>query len=332
MDRALRRIVLCCALASVMEAVISAGCSSSSGAVSIEQACADLASARCQKMQTCNLQGIVNAYGDLTSCESRQTATCVTNLGAPQSANSASHTEDCAQAIPAEACSDFELGNVAPACQPPPGPRAVGTPCSVNAQCASAFCLFPKTSTCGTCATAPAVGASCANNGCGPGLVCDSHTQLCAMPVGSGGGCDDSSVCAPGLTCIGNTATDSGTCVALATSVGAACDLADAGTRCDGRLGLYCNVREGRRCDRIGEATPTLACGTIDGGLIDCSAGAFCQFSGFPPSGICIAPDSEGLPCDTLNGPLCSVPARCVLSDVGGTTGTCRTTDPAACN
>jgi hypothetical protein len=332
--RQLRRFLVVCSLLGVLAVVVSSACSNSSSQsnVTASQACADLAAARCQKMQQCNPQGILNTYGDLATCESRQSATCVSNLAAPQTANSASHTEDCAQATPSVTCSDFALGNVPPACQPPAGPRDAGSPCSVSAQCATAFCLTPRTSSCGTCEVQPAVGSSCANNGCGPGLVCDSKTLLCAMPLGAGGSCDDSSVCGPGFTCIGNSSTANGTCTALATAVGANCDLADAGTRCDGRLGLYCNVPQGRVCAQVGNAAATLACGTIDGGVIDCTAGAFCERPGNSRSGVCVAPASESAACDTADGPTCSSPARCVLTIAGGTAGTCITTNPTVCN
>lgn len=332
MGREFWRFLILCAVLGATAAVLSWGCSSSNSNVSAQQACSDLASARCQKMQQCNPQGLLNTYGDLGTCEARQSATCVTNLAAPQTANGPAHTEDCAQATPGESCSDFELGNVAPACQPPAGPRAAGSPCAVSAQCASAFCLQPRTSSCGLCAPPPSVGSACVNNGCGPGLVCDAKTLLCANPVGAGGSCDDSSACAPGFTCIGNTSTANGICTALATAAGASCDQADGGTRCDGRLGLYCNVPEGRKCDRIVSATATFACGTIDGGVIDCSAGAFCQRPGSSRSGICVGTAAEGGSCDEANGPTCTTPARCVLGSVGGTTGTCETTNPSVCN
>ena len=332
--RQLRRFLVVCSLLGVLAVVVSLACSNSSSPsnVTASQACADIATARCQKMQQCGPQNILNTYGDLATCESRQSATCVSNLAAPQTANSPVHTEDCAEAIPGVTCSDFELGNVPPACQPPAGPRANGSSCSVSAQCATAFCLIPKTSSCGTCEPAPAVGAPCSNNGCGPGLVCDAKTLLCATPLGAGGSCDDSSACSPGFTCIGNSPAASGTCTAVATAVGANCDLADAGTRCDGRLGLYCNVPQGRVCEQVGNAAATLACGTIDGGVIDCNAGAFCQRPGNSRSGVCIAPASESSACDETNGPTCSTPARCVLTTAGGTTGTCITTNPTACN
>jgi hypothetical protein len=333
MSQVRRFLVVCCGLG-VLAFFVSLACSNSSNPANVtaSQACADIAAARCQKMEQCGPQNILNTYGDVATCESRQSATCVSNLAAPQTANSPAHTEECAQAIPGESCSDFELGNVPPACQPPAGPRDAGSPCSVSAQCGTAFCLIPKTSSCGTCEPAPAVGASCSNNGCGPGLVCDAKTLLCATPLGAGGSCDDSSACGPGFTCIGNTPAANGTCTAVATAVGANCDLADAGTRCDGRLGLYCNVPLGRVCEQVGNAAATLACGTIDGGVIDCTAGAFCQRPGNSRSGVCIAPASESSACDETSGPTCSTPARCVLTTAGGTTGTCITTNPTACN
>ena len=311
------------------------GCSSSTNGgsnVTAEQACADVAAARCQKLQSCNPQGIINTYGDLATCQARQSETCITNLGAPQTANTPARTEECAQALPATSCPDFQLGNTPAPCQPPAGPRDAGSPCSVSGQCATAFCLIEKTASCGTCAPAPGVGASCANNGCGPGLLCDSATQLCAAPVPGGGGCDNSSVCTPGFTCIAPAGAGGGTCVPLATTVGAYCDVADGGTRCDSRLGLYCNVPEGRVCDRVATAAATFACGNIDGGVIDCTAGAFCQRGSGTREGICVAPAGEDAGCDTTRGPTCSTPARCVLNSAATSTGTCITTNPAACN
>lgn len=330
MRRELRGFLVVCAVLAGTAALLSA-CSSSSSP-SAEQACNDVAAARCQKMQECNPQGLVNTYGDLSTCESRQSATCVTNLAAPQTANSPAHTEACAQATPGQSCSDFALGNVPSACTPPAGPRAAGSACSVSAQCATAYCLISRTSACGVCAAQPVVGDSCANNGCGPGLVCDNVTSRCAAPVIAGGACDDSSACAPGYTCIGNTETTTGSCVALAAVVGASCDVADGGTRCDGRQGLYCNVPEGRICAKVATASTTLECGTVDGGVIDCTNGAFCQKPTDSKSGICIAPAADGTACDTVNGPTCARPSRCVLGSEGATTGTCQTTTPSACN
>ncbi len=306
-------------------------CSTSTSTSTTSQACADVAQARCQKLQQCNPQGLLNTYGDLASCASTQASTCVSNLSAPGTANTPEHTEGCAQATPSQSCDDYALGTLPTACQPPAGPRDAGSVCAVSGQCATANCLIQKTSVCGTCAPAPGAGDSCFNQSCGLGLVCDKITVTCAAPVSASGACDDSSACAPGLTCLGNTASALGACVPLAT-LGANCDLTDGGSRCDGRFGLYCNVQAGRVCAPVATATASQPCGTIDGGVIECVASAFCQKSGNSKSGTCVPPAAEGSGCDTVNGPICAAPARCVLSVEGGTTGTCQAIVPENCN
>ena len=333
MRRALGALLLGCAIVGG-GALLSPACSSSSNSSNptAEQSCSDLATARCQKMQLCNPQGLLNVYGDLSTCESKQSSTCVTNLGLPQTANTPAHTEACATATPGMSCSDFDLGNVPVACQPPAGPRDAGSPCAVSAQCLTAYCLISDTSACGTCAPSPGVGDSCANNPCGPGLRCDNITLECVNPVGGGQACDDSSVCAPGYTCLGNNGTSPGSCEALATTVGASCRIQDGGTRCDGRLGLYCNVPLGRVCAMAAEASVSQPCGTIDGGVIDCTAGAFCQLATGSDAGTCIAPVGNSVGCDTVSGPSCALPARCVLSSAGASGGTCQTTNTSNCN
>ena len=119
MRREIGSLLLGCCIVAAGAAVLSTGCSSESSNVSAQQACTDLAAARCQKMQQCNPQGLLNTYGDLSTCESTQSSTCTTNLSAPQTAQTPAHTEACAQALPGESCSDYLLGNVASACQPP---------------------------------------------------------------------------------------------------------------------------------------------------------------------------------------------------------------------
>jgi hypothetical protein len=303
---------------------------SSSSSVSAQQACTDVAAARCQKLQQCAPHRLVTTYGDLATCETRQAATCVSNLAAPQNANTAARTEACAQAVPGESCDDFELGNVPADCSPVVGPRDAGSACAVSSQCATAYCLIPNTSSCGACAATPGVGTSCANNACGPGLVCNALSLECVTPVGASGSCNDSSACGPGLTCIGNTGTTLGTCRPLASTVGASCSLADGGSRCDARTGLYCNAVEGRVCELAATASANQECGNIDGGAVDCTANSFCQRTSGSSTGTCIPPAVDGTACDTSNGPVCATPSRCVLSSA--TTGICQTTNPATCN
>jgi hypothetical protein len=306
-------------------------CSTSTSNVSATQACTDVAGARCQKMQTCNPQGLLNTYGELSACESSEATTCLSNLSAPDTANTAAHTEACAQALPDVACVDYQLGNVPAACMPPAGSRDAGSDCAVSGQCATAYCLVSKTTTCGVCAASPGLGDSCSNNSCGPGLLCDKLSMLCVAPVEASGACNDSSACAPGLTCLGSTSTALGSCAPLAV-LGASCDVADGGSRCDERFGLYCNTEAGKVCETVATATASESCGTVDGGVIDCLADAFCQKPTNSNAGTCVAPAAEGAACDTVNGPICDTPARCVLDVAQGTTGVCHTTNPALCN
>jgi hypothetical protein len=305
--------------------------SSNSSDVSATQACADVASARCQKLQQCNPQSLLNIYGDLGTCTSTQASTCVSNLAAIDTANTPAHTEGCAQATPSQTCDDFALGNVPAPCTPPAGPRDAGSDCAVSGQCATANCLVPKTSVCGTCAAPPGLGDDCFNNSCGPGLLCNKVSFVCVAPVAAAAACDDSSECAPGLTCIGNTSTVLGACVALA-ALGASCNIADGGSRCDGRIGLYCNTEAGKVCAPVATASSSQQCGTVDGGVIDCLSDSFCEKAMGSTAGTCVPPAAAGLPCDTVNGPNCTLPSRCVLGVAGGTSGTCQTTNPQSCN
>jgi hypothetical protein len=306
-------------------------CTSSTSNVSATQACADVAQARCQKMQECDPQGLANTYGELSACQTTQATTCLGNLAAPDTANTPEHTEACAQAVPGESCDDNQLGNVPTACLPPAGPRDAGSDCAVSGQCATAYCLVSKTTSCGVCAASPGLGDSCSNNSCGAGLLCDKVSLLCVAPVEASGACNDSSACAPALTCLGNTGSALGTCVPLA-MLGASCDLADGGSRCDARFGLYCNTEAGKVCATVATAAASQSCGTVDGGVIDCLADAFCQKPTDSAAGTCVAPAAEGATCDTATGPICATPARCVLDVSEGTTGVCHTTNPALCN
>ena len=120
--------------------------------------------------------------------------------------------------------------------------------------------------------------------------------------------------------------------MALAT-LGQSCDLTDGGSRCDSRFGLYCNTAAGKVCQPAATATATQPCGTLDGGAVDCVDGSFCQKATAEAKvGTCLAPAQDGTACDTANGPGCTLPSRCVLTDAGATSGVCQTTNPQTCN
>jgi hypothetical protein len=119
--------------------------------------------------------------------------------------------------------------------------------------------------------------------------------------------------------------------VALA-PLGASCDLTDGGSRCDSRFSLYCNSEAGKVCAQAATANASEACGTIDGGAVDCLALSFCQKDAGAKEGTCVPPAADGAACDTANGPSCAAPSRCVLSDAGVTAGICQATNFQGCN
>jgi hypothetical protein len=238
--------------------VFAAACSSStsgSGASgpTTDQACADSAAARCQRIATCSAVRIQELYGDEATCEARVKANCVSALGAPSNANTPANVASCTAAVPSWACGDILTGaNPPAACAQVMGPLANAAACYAAGQCQSGFCGF-SSSACGACTPPPGVGQPATSAGqCSPGLVRASADGTCVAPVALGGKCDGkTAICAPSTLCVMSTCTaiDSttppgqpcgnvggktvacaggncimGTCVAHATD-GAACDL-----------------------------------------------------------------------------------------------------------
>jgi hypothetical protein len=102
----LSTLVLCIALA---------GCGSST---SNDQACSDLASARCAKRMSCGSTSIQRVFGDLATCLAREKLACMNGLAAKGTGNSAAAAETCAAAYPAQSCADFFVGNPPEASEP----------------------------------------------------------------------------------------------------------------------------------------------------------------------------------------------------------------------
>jgi len=67
-------------------------------------------------------------------------------------------------------------------------------------------------------------------------------------------------------------------------------------------------------------------CGGVGGDYFECIGGSSCR--GTP--GMCVADAADGDPCDTVAGPSCLSPARCVTDGIS-TSGTCTPPDPEAC-
>lgn len=349
-------------------AALAAGCGSSGGgsSVSVATACGDVAQARCYEGSVCTLAdgqtgtgfNILENYGDMATCLTRQALNCTNALAAPQNGNNPTEVEMCVTAFTTYSCQDY-FDNQPPTACAPPGSRAAGANCEFNGQCASGYCNGTKTSICGTCGAAPGVGGDCNNSTCSSGDRCLSATKTCAAVVSSNGTCDSNHPCNRGLSCVGeNTKTmTTGVCETAGTRVGVACG----GTTlpgCDPTRGLYCGGTTGAKtCMQVvypgyngtvadggatatdgggsdGGATTTplgTVCGQLaDGSRVGCVAGGCYTTTGLAGGadmGTCIPFAADNAPCNTEFGPDCMFPARCSGSvsgsDGGWITGMC---------
>ena len=340
--------------------------------VGIAAACNDVAQARCNQGSECSLAdgetgtgfNILENYGDSATCVARQTLNCTNALNAPQNGNTPTEVEMCVAAFATYSCMEF-FDNQPPAACAPTGPRAAGAPCTFNGQCATGYCNGTKTSVCGTCGAPPAVGADCSDSTCANGDRCIAATTLCQAPLSSNGACSADLPCDRGLSCVGDNAKTMtlGTCETAGTRVGVACG----GTTlpgCDGSRGLYCGGPTGAKtCMKIiypgyngsvtadGGATATdggasdagavttpagIPCGLLaDGSRVACVAGSCYTATGVATGtdlGTCKPFAADKGACDTVVGPGCMFPARCVVTGGdGGTAGSCLVPDATMC-
>jgi hypothetical protein len=296
--------------------------------ISADQACSDLAQARCDKRQSCtNGVGITRTFGNMTTCLTREKTTCTEGLGAPRTGNSPDLVEKCVAAYPTFSCADF-ADNKPPADCAPTGGGASGAACAFNGQCQSGFCAGTSNATCGMCALSPAAGDSCATSNCGHAQICVAATSLCQIRGTLNDSCDANHPCGNGLSCVGDNATTAtpGTCQNALTTLGAACGGATL-PGCDGSVGLRCSgpANTSKSCIMTMLVAAGAACGTMaDGSFAQCTQGDCYTSTGLAPgnqTGACKQDAADGAPCDVALGPGCTPPARCVPS--GGTAGTC---------
>jgi hypothetical protein len=294
-----------------------------------DQACTTLAQDTCNELMTCSAADMQRRWPDVATCEAREKLACTQALAAPKNANNPSHEEACASALAKDTC-DAYLSGVEPpmACLPPKGTLANGAACSFAGQCMSSFCAVAPGSLCGTCANEPAVGDSCAMQGCGPTMNCVGN-MTCQIPVASGGQCGRDLPCIEGQSCVGATMTAMGTCMAQGTTAGATCDARQmTGPNCSAAAGLTCDTTN-NQCAMQPLVPAGQTCGVINGLLVGCLAGASCNRATGSATGTCVAPAADGAACDSANGPFCTTPAKCVTTT--GTAGTCELVGSQAC-
>ncbi len=328
-----------------MVGVVSAGCGGSGagtttsmgtggegGSPTIDSACAEIAKARCEKLDSCSDDYLVKVrYGDVATCEDRVAANCRSSLAADGTGNSASADEACAQSYAGEACVDLENDKLTTACRTKAGALADGAACAFSAQCASAFCLTQDAQPCGTCAPAPKDGDPCTTTAqCGPNQGCASYSGQCTTFAAIGEACGLGKLCGAGASCVGGSATVTGTCRAAMAKAGDACDSTlEAASGCDANLGLDCDSTS-QKCVAISLAEDGQPCGTVSGVTVGCAAGGRCFIVDGSGTGTCKAAAKDGAACDTTNGPGCLLPARCVTKGAS-TAGTCQLDSAKAC-
>jgi hypothetical protein len=306
-----------------------AGCGASG--ISVDKACSDLATARCNKRQMCsNGARITRDFGDSNTCLVREKLNCTNALAAPSTGNTPDKQETCSAAYAAQSCTDFFLGNPPAACINT-GLLANGASCSFNGQCTSTYCTGDKNAQCGVCGDEPALGASCSADFCARGQFCDAVTTLCVTGGTAGAACNRQTPCDPGFQCVGATMAMMGMCQAANTMMGMACDPTQRmAAACDPNLGLSCNTMS-KTCTAIAYVGDGQPCGVkADGSSAGCAGGGQCVIPTGMTMGTCKAPAADGAACDTAAGPPCLTPARCVLSGTG-TAGVCQIVVASKC-
>ena len=297
----------------------------------IAEACAAVAKAECDERVACSSQidatgvGVIRMFGTVAECLTRQALQCTTAFHAPGSGHSLATEQKCVDALGHYACADFFASNVPADCEPP-GARINGAACAYNAQCKSGFCTGEKNALCGTCAPEPEVGASCAASDCGHGQACEGTSMTCKAPGAANDPCDSNDDCGYGLVCTSAAAAGgAGTCKVAAAVVGAPCG----GTMplCDSVQGLFCGGAVGAKtCMATTYVADGAPCGPLtQGPFAGCTAGVCYTPKGLAGAGeigTCKANAADGAACDTVTGPGCELPARCVLGN--GTAGVCK--------
>lgn len=298
------------------------------------QACQDVAHARCTHLAACSSTNLQIRFGDEVSCEAREQINCTSSLAAPGTGSSPTHIEACAQAIPNWDCASYLNGhNVPTACQQQTGSRENGASCAFSGQCQSGFCAVAPSAACGSCAAQPALGASCAElTTCGPGVDCAVDTQVCVVVAAMGEACGKGAPCGAGLSCVGASATTQGICQPSGEQAGLACDSSLAtGPSCDRNGGFVCNSKA-KQCAPVALAADGQPCGSVNAQNNPCAANGLCVGASGATPGTCVAAAADGASCDLEQGPPCQQLARCILTSDGGTSGTCRVADAAACH
>jgi hypothetical protein len=298
--------------------VVAVACSDSSTstpAVTADQACTDAVTALCAKYDGCAPLLVAQQYGDQTTCVARTKPTCVAELAAPGTSQTPASLEDCAKQLGNLTCAGLTANTPPDACKVKPGTVANGAACGTDAQCASTACIDRGTTGCGTCAPRVAAGGACGDKGQGPcdyGTTCVS--KVCKKLANAGEACTASGDCSFGLVC------KSSAC-AQPDATGASCT-PGADDTCDRSKGFYCHPTK-KQCIAAKQGSVNGACGFDSGGEFTvCVGGAYCKTGASQLSGVCTKLVADGGACSDKDP--CQTPALCI-------NGVCKVVDPSTC-
>ncbi len=318
------------ALAAAAGAAIAVACSG----VSATQACTDLSTAVCNKLEQCAPPLVTAAYGDVPTCATRTEISCNSALALKDTTQTPDLAENCSKTYATLSCDDAFQNNLPAACKPTTtGKIATGSACGTAGECASNVCQIDATTGCGTCIASVAAGGACqSSTDCNAGLVCSS--AVCVAPAASGGAC---TTAAPIIPCQVGLVCDGSKCQ-TPLAAGSACT--PNASLCDGAQGYWCTPH-GTRCVQILYVATGQPCGydTNTGDLTACSNSATCaNVDAKTLMGTCAAPAADNAACDSKLGPFCTPPATCsgvIDADAGadaGAPGTCTIRDPSTCH
>ncbi|MBS1151603.1 MAG: Thiamin-phosphate pyrophosphorylase [Myxococcaceae bacterium] len=287
----------------------SSGGAGGGSAITAEQACTNLATAFCNKVNSCTPFAIGAFYGDVATCIARMKLTCLPPLGLSNSGASPAKIDACVPMMTSASCAAMRAGTAG--CHFT-GALAAGAVCGSESQCASGYCKLSSFS-CGVCAAKVTNGGNCtASEDCLSGSTCINAVCVAKRALGA--------ACSPTLPCGDLLYCKAGQCSAVVTTAGQACDPNDSDS-CDFLSGLFCNSSD--VCAQIQAAAPGAACGALVSGYVDCAGGGTCKTNG-GLSGTCIAPAADGAACDFNNGVDCRASAACEA-------GVCKLYNPASC-
>jgi len=297
------------------------GCSSSSSS-SPDQSASDVATALCNKIDSCAHFYVELAYGSASTCASRLQGEVKDSLNANGTGATPATLEACAAALPGATC-DQVLGAGTPAaCKPQVGTLADGTACGDNSQCKSTYCKKPANSTCGVCGEKAQIGGPCnVAQDCPDGSTCPvGLNSVCVNYAAAGANCNGNQPCLPTLVC------KNGTC-ATPDQAGQMCVpmLGGAGS-CSAATGYFCNPTNST-CQTAALAAAGATCGydIAANSFTLCSAAGSCNVPAGRTTGTCAAAAADGASCNPVGGPPCTPPAVC-------NNGLCTLPTPSTCH